>query len=212
MTDKITDLVRGTPLTLYNRFAELMLVVGVDENTGLVSSRKETDSDEDGEDSLSHLFNDEYEAQVLVAISASKALVFQPQIMEDLTYPPTAESLANMSNFHTVKSRSEKPTPGKHIWNALGQHSVSISPAVVRQHLTQNEHSSPSSPNVHDLPLSKDAIETISTFCFPDNAHIYADKPDNSIHFLVLTDVYHSKTYASCLTFYKPYWLAKVHK
>ncbi|BFZ21197.1 hypothetical protein BsWGS_24236 [Bradybaena similaris] len=209
MSGKVSDLIRGTALTLQNRFAELMLVVGLDENTGLVPLRKDTDNDDEGEENFNHLFNDEYEAQVLVAISAAKALVFQPYIKEDLTYPPSAESLASMSNFHTVKSRSDKHTPGKHTRNTLAHHTIPINPAVVRQHLAQNENPTSSSSHVHDLPLSKDAIETVSTFCFPDNAHIYAEKPDSSIHFLVLTDVYRSKTYASCLTFYRPYWLAK---
>ena len=35
MADKPVDPVRSMNFNLYNRFAELMLVVGLDENTGL---------------------------------------------------------------------------------------------------------------------------------------------------------------------------------
>lgn len=41
MSDKLQEPIRGTALSLYNRFAELMLVVGLDENTGLIPLRKE---------------------------------------------------------------------------------------------------------------------------------------------------------------------------
>jgi hypothetical protein len=43
MSDKSFEPTRGTAITLYNRFAELMLVVGLDENSGLVSMKKDTD-------------------------------------------------------------------------------------------------------------------------------------------------------------------------
>ncbi|BFZ11081.1 hypothetical protein BsWGS_14120 [Bradybaena similaris] len=198
---------RGTGVTLYNRFAELMLVVGLDENTGLVSLRKETDSEE-GDDLFNTLFDDEFEAQVLAAISASKALVFLPFIVEDPTYPPSPESLATMSSFQTLRSKSEESVRPRYARSVQTYRTAPINPAVLKQHLNSESPNS-SAKSVTELPLSKEAIEAITTFCFPDNAHVYADKPDNSVHFLVLTDVSGSKTYACCLTFYKPYTLTK---
>ncbi|KAH9496720.1 hypothetical protein Btru_009782 [Bulinus truncatus] len=176
MSEKIESS-RGTALSLYNRFAELMLVVGLDENTGLVPLKKDNSSS-DSDDMQSSVFYQEYGAQVLVAISASKALVFQPFNSSDRT-----------------KKTSQRTT--------------SVNPSVIKQYLANQETSSSASKVVVDLPLSKDAIEAITTFCFPDNAHVYQEKPDNNIHFLVLTDVSGNKTYACCLTFYKPYKLTK---
>ncbi|CAL1542255.1 unnamed protein product [Lymnaea stagnalis] len=209
MSEKSSDSIRGTTLTLYNRFAELMLVVGLDENTGLVPARKDiVSTDADPDDLLNNIFDDEYEAQVLAAISASKALVFQPDLMEDPTYPPSPESIVTTNSFKTLRSQSEEFCLIKHK-NAKPHRAVSVNPAVIKKRLANAESSSSNSKTVLDLPLSKDAIETITMFCFPDNAHVYQDKPDNNIHFLVLTDVSGNKTYASCLTFYKPYKLTK---
>ncbi|XP_059174697.1 DENN domain-containing protein 3-like [Physella acuta] len=206
MSEKLTESVRGPALTLYNRFAELMLVVGLDENTGLVPGRKD-DSDGDRDDLLSNLFDDVYEAQVLAAISASKALVFQPHLMEDPTYPPAPESVVGMNSFKSFRSQAEDSINGRSK-NYTSHRTVSVNPSVIKQHLSKPEATAMSKAVV-DLPLSKDAIEAITTFCFPENVHVFREKPDNSIHFLVLTDVSGSKTYASCLTFYKPYKLTK---
>ena len=52
-------------------------------------------SDDDGDDDLlTRVFFDEYEAQVLAAVSATKALVFQPYLMEDPNYPPSMEQIS----------------------------------------------------------------------------------------------------------------------
>ncbi|KAK6960212.1 DENN domain-containing protein 3, partial [Biomphalaria glabrata] len=198
MSEKV-DSPRGTALSLYNRFAELMLVVGLDENTGLVPLKKDGSSGDS--DDLSNLFYEEYEAQVLVAISSSKALVFQPYLLEDPTYPPSPESTMATNSFQTLRQRE--------ISKKIAQRTVSVNSSVIKQHLVSNDNSNSASQVLVDLPLSKDAIDTITTFCFPDNAHVFQDKPDNNIHFLVLTDVSGLKTYACCLTFYKPYQLTK---
>ncbi|RUS70148.1 hypothetical protein EGW08_022089, partial [Elysia chlorotica] len=203
MGDKQTDAARPMHFNLYNRFAELMLVVGLDENTGLTRFHKGANAEEEEdaeEDSLSLLFFQQYEAQVLAAISSSKALVFQPHLMEDPSYPSRPD-IANggTHNFQDLrKSRLAKGSGSRRQVQA-------VNAAVIKQHLNKGD----SSKSMPDLPLSKDAIESITTFCFPDNAHIYRHKPDSNIHFLVLTDVSGSKTYASCLTFYKPYRLTK---
>ncbi|XP_046563256.1 DENN domain-containing protein 3-like [Haliotis rubra] len=60
-----------------------------------------------------------------------------------------------------------------------------------------------------DLPLSEEVIRSIPTFCFPENAKVYRNKPENSVHYLVFTDLSGNRTYATCLTFYKPYVLQK---
>ncbi|GFN87387.1 DENN domain-containing protein 3-like [Plakobranchus ocellatus] len=205
MADKVAEQMRLMHFNLYNRFAELMLVVGLDENTGLTPLHKDTpaaseDDEEEEENPFSNLFFKQYEAQVLAAISSSKALVFQPYLMEDPNYPPRPD-LANggMNSFESL--RKTKLKGSSHSRRQV----QAVNAAVIKQHLNKGD----SSKSVADLPLSKDAIESITTFCFPDSAQVYRHKPDSNIHFLVLTDVSGCKTYASCLTFYKPYRLTK---
>lgn len=43
-----------------------------------------------------------------------------------------------------------------------------------------------------------------------DDLQITEQKADTSVHFLVLTDIHGNKTYATCITFYRPYIIEKV--
>ena len=47
-------------------------------------------------------------------------------------------------------------------------------------------------------------------FFLTDDLQIKKDNTEPSVHFLVLTDIHGNKTYATCISFYRPYVIEKV--
>ncbi|KAK7478037.1 hypothetical protein BaRGS_00030713 [Batillaria attramentaria] len=209
---------RGKPrnsIVMANRFAELMLVVGIDDNTGLVPMHgKGLEISEEG---LSSIFFQNYEAHVLAAVSSTKALYFQPYLIEDPNYPPSEHSarpsqLFLRSNNHAKSSEAQHGrshrSSGPH-----GARNLSVNPAMISHQLKKLDAGKNCfSMKGADLPISEDVIRSINTFCFPDHVKVYKERPEDLIHFLVLTDVSGNKTYATCITFYKPYIIERGSK
>ncbi|XP_076438047.1 DENN domain-containing protein 3-like [Babylonia areolata] len=210
------------PLLVANRFAELMLVVGIDENSGLVPQGRHG-MEVDSEELLANLYDQEYEAHVLAAVSANKALYFQPYLVEDPHYPPNPSlttpqgpSLAGQG----VKGSQDSLAGGggKRQRNGSTQsvtlsRGLSVNPAMITHHLKKIDPGKMSAGTKGaNLPISEDVIQSITTFCFPDDVHVFRERPEHLIHFLVLTDVSGNKTYATCITFHKPYIIEKGSK
>ncbi|KAJ8321592.1 hypothetical protein KUTeg_000063 [Tegillarca granosa] len=63
-----------------------------------------------------------------------------------------------------------------------------------------------------ESPVSEEVIKSIPTFCFPDDMKIECYKPESKVHYLVLTDMSGDNTYATCVTFYRPFIVEKRHK
>lgn len=53
--------------------------------------------------------------------------------------------------------------------------------------------------------LSFITVNKLSQIMSADNVKVYRECPEDSVHFLVLTDIAGNKTFATCITFYKPY-------
>lgn len=69
-------------------------------------------------------------------------------------------------DFHPRPS-SEKYVPVSYARSTSNQRNVPINATVLKQHLTNNENSNSTAANVSELPLSKETIEAVTTFCFP---------------------------------------------
>ncbi|PVD32092.1 hypothetical protein C0Q70_07520 [Pomacea canaliculata] len=188
-------------MTMANRLAELMLVVGINDDTGLIPLNGRG-LEKSGEDLFSNIYFEEYEPHVLAAVSATKALYFQPYFMEDPDYPPTHQPSQQSSagKQQDLSKRGQRPRA------KFAPRGPSVSPAVITHHLKKVEPGKMSaSMKGADLPISEDVIRSLTTFCFPDNVKVYRECPEDSVHFLVLTDIAGNKTFATCITFYKPY-------
>ncbi|CAB3997365.1 DENN domain-containing 3-like [Paramuricea clavata] len=60
-----------------------------------------------------------------------------------------------------------------------------------------------------EVPLGTDLIFGLPQFCLADGACVYESKPDENMHTLVLTDIDGRRSYCTCLTFYKPYYVTE---
>ncbi|XP_071115089.1 DENN domain-containing protein 3-like [Haliotis cracherodii] len=196
----------GCAYNLYNRFVEVMMVVGIDENTGLVPADK--DAKQDSDSLLLNLFHQDYEPQVIAAVSSSKATHFQPFLKEDPNYPPvtcgsTGNSLDGSGEHLSLPSRSKSVREDR-----TRRFSPTNTP-LLKRHFRRTHTVNYRSVTMTNLPLSEEVIRSVPVFCFPENAKVYRHKPEKSVHFLVFTDLSGNKTFATCLTFYKPYILEK---
>ncbi|XP_070209415.1 DENN domain-containing protein 3-like [Littorina saxatilis] len=203
----------SSAIRIADRFAELMLVVGIDDNTGLVPLGGKGLEHSD-EDLLDNLFDKNYEAHVLAAVSSTKALYFEPFLMEDPNYPPNQKAAQPCTPVNSFRARTDSSlNRGMKNPFAAGSRGVSVNPAMITHHLKKMDPGMMSATTKGaDLPISEDVIRSITTFCFPDHVRVYHECPDALIHFLVLTDVSGNKTYATCITFHKPYIIEKGSK
>ncbi|XP_053382269.1 DENN domain-containing protein 3-like isoform X2 [Mercenaria mercenaria] len=193
-----------------NALADVVLLVGVDDNVGLIPV-------DAGDVSVYNaLFELKYEAQVLSAISGTDMVNFHPFAHRVDSYPPNntretfehqAEemvkarermmsdfSLGSKKSFQNTESSPKKTT-----------RSISVSPKML---LARSMSMTIKRPRlggntvniVPELPISDEVINSISTFCFPDGFKIFRTKPPPYTHAFVLTNL-HGQKFASCLTF-----------
>ncbi|ESO86082.1 hypothetical protein LOTGIDRAFT_235654 [Lottia gigantea] len=189
--------------SLYNGLVDITLVLGIDENTGLIPV-EETDKFSSKE-VYDNLYYQDFEAPVLSAITSSKAYYFHPKLREDPKYPPTHDTSHNtdVAESQNVLFRARAKSLGsKGRKRRSGYASRSFSSHPDSKRLSTKRTLTVPAP---DLPISDEVLNSITTFCFPDNAKAYRHKPENEVHFLVLTDISGRKSYATCLTFYKPF-------
>lgn len=206
-------------LCLQNSFADLMLVVGLDENTGLIPEL----SGIEGEGMMKNLFYGKFEPQVLCAISSNNMMHFFPHPRQDFEYPlqqlETKQNLflKSASAYNTLdcipKSKFNRATHQ----SRLSIRSTSVTPGAISRHMSMRRPyaSLKKTTYVQNLassqqfPVPDEVIKSIQYFCFPDDLQITEQKADTSVHFLVLTDIHGNKTYATCITFYRPYIIEK---
>ncbi|KAL3889951.1 hypothetical protein ACJMK2_002266 [Sinanodonta woodiana] len=168
------------PQPLPQRLVEVMLVVGFDEDTGLPNRPgKESQIN----NSLDNILKNDHEPYVLAAVSSSTMVYFYPFVRRDETYPPSK----------TCAQKREVRASSKF-------HKFSKS--------FRSSHYFKSTKG-QELPVSDEVIRSLSALCFPDGAKVYSERPENYVHFLVLTDMTGTETYSSCLTFYRPYIVDK---
>ncbi|XP_060062630.1 DENN domain-containing protein 3-like [Ylistrum balloti] len=170
--------------------------------------------DSSNEDILDNLYTQDYEPQVLAALSATTMMHFFPYPRKDMEYPSINLQEAFYCSNTDSSSRFLKQKQGKQLRNQ------SVTPANVTRlmsirwpqgggRITMNAAHSQFSFSNLDFPVSEEVIKSITTFCFPDNMKIYATKPESFAHFLVLTDMSGNKSYATCLTFCRSFIVEK---
>ncbi|XP_050413893.1 DENN domain-containing protein 3 isoform X1 [Patella vulgata] len=184
--------------SVYNGLVDIMLVLGIDENTGL----RPVDEIEKftTKEIFDNLYYQDFEAPVLAAITGNKAYYFQPTLWEDPHYPPAPDDLHSADVKH-FQYRPRSYSLGSKIKKRSGV-SRTVSSQLGHQRRLSNKRTLPLP--APDLPVSEEMLNSITTFCFPDNARAYRQKPENVVHFLVFTDITGKKTFATCITFYKP--------
>lgn len=183
-----------------NALVDVVLLVGMDDNTALVPL------DKPDEDILTCLFEIDYDPPVLATITSTEMVNLFPFPHRDAKYPPVYEDSSTPDQAQMMYQRSRLlsdqltskslPYPAKR--------SYSVAP---RFQAGQTMRSMVSSKP--ELPISEELQRSISSLCFPDGAKVYQEKPETTTHFLVLTDMNAGKTYATCLTFYRTYHVEK---
>ncbi|VDI41464.1 DENN domain-containing protein 3 [Mytilus galloprovincialis] len=193
-----------------NSFVDLLLVIGLDDNSGLIPY----DGKEEESITLEDLFFIQYEPQVLSAASSKVMMHFFPHARQDLDYPrirrqpkddyiykrTAMRSIDNLtqSRFHKTVNVSRHTAP------------VSVSRHMSIRGTTIKKNKMTTS--VPEFPVSEEVIKSITTFCYPDGMKVFPEKRENFVHFLVLTDIMGNKTYATCLTFNRRFIIEKGEK
>ncbi|XP_071144330.1 DENN domain-containing protein 3-like [Mytilus edulis] len=193
-----------------NSFVDLLLVIGLDDNSGLIPY----DGKEEESITLEDLFLIQYEPQVLSAASSKVMMHFFPHARQDLDYPrirrqpkddyiykrTALRSIDNLtqSRFHKTVNVSRHTAP------------VSVSRHMSIRGTTIKKNKMTTS--VPEFPVSEEVIKSITTFCYPDGMKVFPEKRENFVHFLVLTDIMGNKTYATCLTFNRRFIIEKGEK
>ncbi|XP_038051652.1 DENN domain-containing protein 3-like [Patiria miniata] len=130
------------------------------------------------EKATSSLFSLPLDPQILAVINNQLAYFPNSKIPTDSYYPPVLVKVASKS------SRKNQP-PLKR--GASRRLSVKPRPAT--------------------FPHNQEMIASLPTLCFPSEAYLLPNKPQESFQYLVLTSICGSRSYATCLTFHRQYYL-----
>ncbi|XP_022325231.2 DENN domain-containing protein 3-like isoform X2 [Crassostrea virginica] len=206
-------------LRLQNSFADLMLVVGLDENTGLIPEK----SGMEPSGVMDQLFLLKFEPQVLSAVSSNTMMHFFPHPRQDFEYPLRQLDskqhmfLKSANAYQTLDSIPKSKFNRAMHQSRLNTRSTSVTPGSISRHMSIRRPYSSMKKSIHvpnlassqQFPVSDEVIKSIQFFCFPDDLQIKKDNTEPSVHFLVLTDIHGNKTYATCISFYRPYVIEK---
>ncbi|XP_068694496.1 DENN domain-containing protein 3-like [Montipora foliosa] len=160
---------------MLNSLIEICVVVGMDQDTGLVpsSSLPKQKNALKGNKTDQRLFSTMFETSVLAAISGETASFPQTQceVYGEPFYPN-----------HAVLC-----SPGKR--GARGRRG-----SVMHLH---------GGPKPTELPLPPEAISSLPPLCFPDGAYVSKKREPVSCHSLILTDIEGNRTYCMAMTFFR---------
>ncbi|XP_056012541.1 DENN domain-containing protein 3-like isoform X2 [Ostrea edulis] len=201
-----------------NSLVDLMLMVGLDENTGLIPEQKGMESKK----IMDSLFELKFPPQVLSAVSSNTMMHFFPHPRQDFDYPLQQSDLQHQllkstNVYHTMDAiPKSKFNKGVH-QSRIVQRSTSVAPGSISRHMATRRpfgHIKKSVyastlANSQQFPIPDEVIKSIQYFCFPDELQIVDHKAETLTHFLVLTNIHGDKTYATCITFYRPYIVEK---
>ncbi|CAC5386061.1 DENND3 [Mytilus coruscus] len=193
-----------------NSFVDLLLVIGLDDNSGLIPY----DGKEEDSITLEDLFLIQYEPQVLSAASSKVMMHFFPHARQDLNYPRIRRQLKDDYIYQCTAMRSiDNLTHSRfHKTVNVSRHTAPVS---VSRHMSVRGTTikkNKMTTSVPEFPVSEEVIKSITTFCYPDGMKVFPEKLENFVHFLVLTDIMGNKTYATCLTFNRRFIIEKEEK
>ncbi|XP_029635407.1 DENN domain-containing protein 3-like isoform X1 [Octopus sinensis] len=165
-------------LKLTNSFIEMMLLVGMDDTTGLCPFNTQI-YPQKSITSLHNMFALTYEPKLLSCFSSNVVTHFYPCLVEEILTDTAVSDPKLQQIFPRDYSQSNIETRS-----------------------ADNEQNS---ENASQSSLLAD-IENIAHFCFPDGSKVYKKKPkENMVHYLVLTSYTGDRSYATCLTFFREY-------
>lgn len=159
---------------LLNSVIEICIVVGMDQDTGLVpahSPESRIVSKEGNTDP--RLYSTMFETSVLAALSGETASF--PHVPYEVNGEP----------FYPTYGIICSPTRGG---NPSRRRRNSIMPGKLK---------------TAELPLGQDVINSLPPLCFPDGGFISKKDKPVLCHSLVLTDIEGNRSYCTCMTFYR---------
>ncbi|XP_052249982.1 DENN domain-containing protein 3-like isoform X2 [Dreissena polymorpha] len=186
-----------------NCLADVVLLVGVNHLTGLNPASTEMGS------SVKVSLEQEFEAHVLTVISATDMVSFFPFIQRVKKYPPQPANKSWTVSSDERESSAETINKRPMMVKSLRIHRSPVdNQKVFTRHLSMYHIADGATPvPLPKLPICDEVIKSIPTFCFPDGLKIFQQKPDNVTHCFVLTDMSGRRSFAACLTFYRPFFV-----
>ncbi|XP_035659788.1 DENN domain-containing protein 3-like isoform X2 [Branchiostoma floridae] len=186
----------GTSGKLHNSLMEILVVVGMDQHTGLVPDNLPVQSSEKLPGTLP-LFTTAFEPQVLAACAHEVA-----------NFPNSSSIFDSMASYSTSTwSSTIPPSPARGV-------SSSIPPSSAKGGKTRRSQSlrrlTPTGKHSVALPVGSDVISSLPPLCLPGNAYVYKDRPKDHVHYLVLTDISGAHSYATVYTFYRKFLASQV--
>ncbi|XP_064652222.1 DENN domain-containing protein 3-like isoform X2 [Lineus longissimus] len=179
---------------LHNCLAEMLVAVGMDMDSGLHPSNEPADPDDL---SIHGIYHERFDPQVIAAITKTTATFPQAQMQTDWRYPPP-EMNPNRRKGHGRNenslmmrkrmSRKFSTIPTDHL-------------AIRRQSRRISSKPTPSA----EVIISPDIVNSLPTLCFPEGAYVSSIKSPEQVQYQVLTDITGNRTYATCLTLYRPF-------
>ncbi|ELU12620.1 hypothetical protein CAPTEDRAFT_218926 [Capitella teleta] len=219
---------------VHNSLLEMLVAVGLDEDTGLVCS--DDIEDEDLSDRIK-LFRSTYKAEVLAAISANVALFPSSSVRPDANYPPSHGKPTPQANAtrtwprrtgaETTKSPSVAAQALKHELTSLPTNgstdeastSTRRSVKIIRRttfkpvdFASRCKSTDLVALKPAEFPLNAETLNSLASLCYPDDVHIHETRPRDVMHYLCLTDLKGNRTYGTCYTYYQRHVACKNYK
>ncbi|XP_019617858.1 PREDICTED: DENN domain-containing protein 3-like [Branchiostoma belcheri] len=178
---------------LQNSLMEILVVVGMDQHTGLVPDYVPGQSSE-VLPGPTPLFTTAFESQVLAACAHEVA-----------NFPNSSSIFDSMASFSTSTwSSNIPPSPARGV-------SSTIPPKGGKTRRSQSlRRLTPTGKHSVALPVGSDVISSLPPLCLPGNAYVYKDRPKDHVHYLVLTDISGAHSYATVYTCYRKFLATQV--
>ncbi|XP_071502501.1 DENN domain-containing protein 3-like [Diadema antillarum] len=172
---------------LPNALIEMCVVVGMDEDTGLKVAKKSMASASQfsmrGDDLP--IFAQAFEPQVLAVLTRQMAVF------------PQNKSLLNDYDFPRTPSTSTTPM------------SKDIGPGGFQFRSRRMARRLSIKPRALPLSYNQEMISSLPPLCFPGDAMVSKAVREEKFHSLVLTSISGTRSYATCLTFYRQFIVHK---
>ncbi|XP_078665803.1 DENN domain-containing protein 3-like isoform X3 [Branchiostoma floridae x Branchiostoma belcheri] len=179
---------------LQNSLMEILVVVGMDQHTGLVPDYVPGGQSSEVLPGPTPLFTTAFESQVLAACAHEVA-----------NFPNSSSIFDSMASFSTSTwSSNIPPSPARGV-------SATIPPKGGKTRRSQSlRRLTPTGKHSVALPVGSDVISSLPPLCLPGNAYVYKDRPKDHVHYLVLTDISGAHSYATVYTCYRKFLATQV--
>nr|XP_006818634.1 PREDICTED: DENN domain-containing protein 3-like [Saccoglossus kowalevskii] len=174
---------------LHNSVIEMCVVVGMDENTGLKPANEQPDIVLGG---TSVLYRKAFDSHILAALSGKVATFPQAGGVENLE--PEFGGYATMGS-RTIKTNR---TLNRSVSRRMSRRRISLVPQLSMANATTSNNQ-----QSLELPIGNEVLTGLMPLCLPDGGYARQSPGEDKIHTLVLTDIQGTRSYATCLTYYR---------